>query len=333
MEERVRTFHVLSSSARRAALATVPLGVFLVFWLGTGCGDEPPTPPRARAAAEAGAREAPATSEPALPAAGQFRVWILGGEVTLLANRAPRMQVLKELAREARFEVEVHAGGGPTGSVTLRAVDVPVERALARLLGSVPYALHYEADAKGEGARLARVAFGEPAAEGGIAGEFARSREPQPMEEDPRIALRDRERARPDREREPPDPARFEERQYEDIRNLEDSRAEVRVDAAESIYPDEEGVAALTGIVTDDPESAVRVAAAETLGQALEDPDALGALLRALTDPEPEVVITALDGISFVGDHTVIPEIQFLLEHSNSEVREATVDAIDWLEE
>jgi hypothetical protein len=46
-------------------------------------------------------REAPATSEPALPAAGRFRVWIHGGEVTLLANRAPRMQVLKELARVA----------------------------------------------------------------------------------------------------------------------------------------------------------------------------------------------------------------------------------------
>jgi hypothetical protein len=243
------------------------------------------------------------------------------------------MQVLKELAREARFEVEIHAGGGPTGSVTLRAVDVPVERALARLLGSVPYALHYRADAKGEEAGLVRVAFGEPDAEGGIAGEFERSREPQPMEEDPQIALRDRERARPDRKREPPDPALFEERQDEDIRNLEDSRAEVRVEAAESIYADEEGVAALAAIVTDDQDPAVRVAAAETLGQALEDPNALGALLGALTDPEPEVVITALDGISFIGDHTVIPELEFLREHPNPEVRDATVDAIDWLKE
>jgi hypothetical protein len=236
------------------------------------------------------------------------------------------MQVLKELAREARFEVEIHAGGGPTGSVTLRAVDVPVERALARLLGSVPYALHYEADAKGEEARLARIAFGEPDPEGGIAGGSERSRELQPMEEDRRIARRERRR-------EPLDPARFEERQDEDIRNLEDSRAEVRVEAAESIYADEEGVAALAEIVTDDPESAVRVAAAETLGQALEDPNALAALLRALTDSEPEVVITALDGIGFIGDHTVIPEIQFLLEDPNPEVVDATVDAIDWLEE
>jgi hypothetical protein len=300
---------------------------------GAGCGDEPPTPSRTRTAAAPVAREARATSEPALPAAGQSRVWILGGEVTLLANRAPRMQVLKGLAREARFEVEIHAGGGPTGSVTLRAVEVPVERALARLLGSVPYALHYEADAKGEDARLARVAFGEPDPEGEIAGGSERSRVPQPMEEDPQIALRDRARARPDRERAPPDPTRFEERQDEDIRNLGDSRAEVRVDAAESIYPDEEGVAALAEIVTDDPEPAVRVAAAETLGQSLEDPNALGALLRALTDPEPEVVITALDGISFIGDHTVIPELEFLREHPNPEVRDATVNAIDWLEE
>jgi HEAT repeat protein len=146
------------------------------------------------------------------------------------------------------------------------------------------------------------------------------------MEEARRIARRERKR-------EPPDPARFEERQYEDIRNLEDSRAEVRVDAAESIYPDEEGVAALAEIVTDDPDPAVRVAAAETLGQALEDPNALGALLRALRDPDPEVVKTALDGIGFIADHTVIPELEFLKEDPNPEVRDATIDAIYWLEE
>jgi HEAT repeat protein len=232
------------------------------------------------------------------------------------------MQVLKELAREARFEVEIHAGGGPTGSVTLRAVDVPVERALARLLGSVPYALHYEGGEAGEDARLARVAFGEPGPEGGIAGELERSREPQPVEKVPRIARR-----------EPLDPARFEERQYEDIRNLEDSRTEVRIDAAESIYPDEEGVAALAEIVTDDPDPAVRVAAAETLGQALEDPNALGALLRALRDPDPEVVIAALDGIGFIGDHTVIPELEFLRDDPNPDVRDARDDTADWLEE
>jgi hypothetical protein len=236
------------------------------------------------------------------------------------------MQVLKELAREARFEVEIHAGGGPTGSITLRAVEVPVERALARLLGSVPYALQYEGDETGEDARLARVVFGEPNPGGGIAGEFEGSREPQPMGED-------RQTARGGWKREPPDPTRFEEMQYEDIRNLEDSRAEVRVDAAESIYPDEEGVAALAEIVTDDPDPAVRVAAAETLGQSLDDPNALAALLRALRDPEPIVVITALDGIGFIGDHTVIPEIQFVGEHSNPEVVDAWILTIDWLEE
>jgi HEAT repeat protein len=236
------------------------------------------------------------------------------------------MQVLKELAREARFEVEIHAGGGPTGSVTLRAVDVPVERALARLLGSVPYALHYEGGEAGEDARLARVAFGEPGPEGGIAGELEGSREPQPMRED-------RQTARREWKREPPDPTRLEEMQYEDIRNLEDSRTEVRIDAAESIYPDEEGVAALAEIVTDDPDPAVRVAAAETLGQALEDPNALGALLRALRDPDPEVVIAALDGIGFIGDHTVIPELEFLRDDPNPDVRDARDDTADWLEE
>lgn len=134
-------------------------------------------------------------------------------------------------------------------------------------------------------------------------------------------------------EREPADPTRVEEERWEAVRNLEDGRLEARVDAAESLYPDDEGIAALTAAVTDDPEPAVRVAAAESLGHALEDPAALAGLLRALDDPDPEVVVAALDSIEFVGDHTVIRELQFLLEHPNAEVREATVDAIGWLEE
>ena len=143
----------------------------------------------------------------------------------------------------------------------------------------------------------------------------------------------DRALAAPERGREPADPARLEEEQWEAVRDLEDGHLEVRVDAAESLYPDAEGIAALAAAVTDDPEPAVRVAAAESLGHSLEDPAALAGLLRALDDPDPEVVVAALDSIGFVGDHTVIPELQFLLEHPNAKVREATLDAIDWLEE
>ncbi len=55
-------------------------------------------------------------------------------------------------------------------------------------------------------------------------------------------------------------------------------------------------------------------------------------LLDALRDPEPEVVIEALDALEYVGDETLIPELAFLLEHPSPEVRERALEAIDWLE-
>jgi len=304
-----------------------------VFWLNaTACDRGQPAKPTGDASRAPQARSAPPPAlpsvrqEPALPKPGSALVWLSASGVTVLANRAPRMLVLQDLARQAGFELATQAGERPTGSVTLRAVEVPLERALAGLLEGVPYTLHYGADTEGGEAGLVRVAFGAPEMEGALAERRARRREPRRPAGDRALALLERER-------EPADAARFEEQQWEAVRNLEDGRPEVRVDAAESLYPNAEGIAALAAAVTNDPEPAVRVAAAESLGYAVGDPAAIAALLRALSDPEPKVLVTALDGIEFVGDHRVIPELEFLLEHPQTEVRDATVDAIDWLEE
>lgn len=267
-----------------------------------------------------------AGAEPDLPKRGTALVWLSASGVTVLANRAPRMRVLEDLGREAGFEVAIGAGERPTGSITLRAVEVPLEQALARLLQEVPYTLHYDAVTQGEEASLVRVAFVATGDEGKVTERRNRS-------SDSRRRDRDRALASREEKREVADPARLEDQQREAIRDLEDERREVRIDAAESLYPDAAGIDALAEALKNDPEPAVRVAAAESLGYSVEDPAALSALLRALGDPDPGVLLAALDGIEFVGDHTVIPEIQFLLEHPNAEVRQATVDAIDWLEE
>ena len=94
-----------------------PLGAFL---FAAACGDGPPAPERG-ATAPSGAHEARATAEPALPAPGESRVWIHAGEVTVLANGAPRILVLRGLAREAAFGVEIHAGARPYHDDCVRA--------------------------------------------------------------------------------------------------------------------------------------------------------------------------------------------------------------------
>jgi hypothetical protein len=322
----MRAFQLTSLAWFRAPLTLAALGA-LVF--AAACRDDRPAPEPPVPAVEA-APSAPSGLESppqaALPPTGQSRVRIHAGEVTLLANDVPRLRLLLELAGEAGFEVAMGAVGQPSGSVTLLMVKLPLERALARLLVGVPYALHYAADTEGEEATLARVALGESGMGEEIAERREPRREPHPSRDEPATARLERARA-------PADRARFDRQQAEAIRGLEDRSPEGRIDAANSIYPDSQGIDALAGVVTDDPEPAVRMAAAENLGYIAEDPKAVGALLRALHDPEPEVVITALDALEFAGDHTVIPELGFLLEHPDPDVRDATADAIWWLEE
>jgi HEAT repeat protein len=62
------------------------------------------------------------------------------------------------------------------------------------------------------------------------------------------------------------------------------------------------------------------------------DVGAVQPLLQALGDPEPQVVLAALEALEFVGDASTIPKIAPLLKHPSTEVRERTVEAIKFLE-
>jgi HEAT repeat protein len=74
----------------------------------------------------------------------------------------------------------------------------------------------------------------------------------------------------------------------------------------------------------------VRAAAAEALMQS--DVGAVQPLLLALDDPDPQVVLAALDALEFVGDASIVPQIAPLLKHKDTAVRERTVEAIEFLQ-
>ena len=62
-----------------------------------------------------------------------------------------------------------------------------------------------------------------------------------------------------------------------------------------------------------------------------EDTSAIEALLRALNDPDPQVVIAALDSLEWIGDSSMIPYITPLLQHPNADVRSAAEITISFL--
>jgi hypothetical protein len=268
------------------------------------------------------------SDEPALPERGAALVRLSPQGVTLLANEAPRLGVLRELEREARFRLEMAEGATLAGAITLRAVDASLDEVLARLLQGVPYAVHYGVEQETGDRVLRLVAVGQTQPPGGSE-TVATAPSSRPRSDDDRRAGAARRPGPIEDERE-----REERRaaaQAAFIGDLESPDPAIRADAAQFMMPDEQAIPLLSNLLATDPNPSVRAAAAKTLGDSRDSPDAVRALVRALRDPDPDVVVASLDALDWIGEATVAPELEFLLEDPVPRVREAAAETIESL--
>jgi hypothetical protein len=288
-------------------LGAAALLALAVFGAACTCAeDDPSATPPARIAPSSAAPGQP-SAEPELPAPGSALFWSSAAGFNALVNGVPRPLALQQLAREARFELVFAEEMDARDTIVLRAVGVPLEEVLAGLLEGVPHSLGYGRDPDDGRRVVTRVTVGVAAnAKAPAVGRRAAA----PPEQ--RLQGSDSDATELERQLADPDP-------------------EVRAEAASWIDTDAEGLARLGEILANDPSPAVRAAAAETLGDE-ESAVAVNLLLHALRDPEPQVVIEALDALEYIGDETLIPELRFLREHPSPEVRERALEAIDWLE-
>ena len=200
-------------------------------------------------------------------------------------------------------------------SQTIRAVNL--HTALVELLKQHPYQIIYEYDTDRQADTLARVVVGDlsagqewvqPAPETGTTPDIPDYGMLQSATEASLTA---------------------EDREY--LAQLMDPSPEVRAEAAESIEPTGIALDHLASIVTSDPSPAVRIAAAETLEDS-KDPRALEALIMALQDEHPEVLVEVIDALVYMENRQAIPYLQPFLEHPNEGVRDAAENSIDKLE-
>ena len=115
------------------------------------------------------------------------------------------------------------------------------------------------------------------------------------------------------------------------VRALSDSDPEVRLRSALFVDPAGEGADRLATLLATDEDPRVRAAAASTLEDA-SGYTAIEALVAALDDPEPEVIVEIIEALSFAGDETLAPRIEPFLESPHEQVREAAAEAIEFLE-
>ena len=114
------------------------------------------------------------------------------------------------------------------------------------------------------------------------------------------------------------------------LQELESPDPDERALALFDIEPEGPGLEALIEVLSEDPDPEVRGLAARQLGSA-ESPEATAALVSALDDPAPEVVIEAIDALSMIDDSSVIGSLEKLRQHPDAEVREAAGDCIEFL--
>ncbi len=110
----------------------------------------------------------------------------------------------------------------------------------------------------------------------------------------------------------------------------------VRVDAIWALMIDEEDDTAVDhrarviALLAADPDASVRAAAAERLGE-IQSEDSTAALVAALSDPDPDVIVASIDSLEGVEDPRLLPALQTLLGVPNDEIREAAAIAIEVL--
>jgi hypothetical protein len=229
------------------------------------------------------------------------------------ANQASRRSVLEAVARETGLLVVVFVDGGdPEGAVTFESKGEPIEVVVARALPGVPFSLE---PLEAEGRARLTVVVGKRSPEPASAREVRRA--------SPSRVLDPRERAERAQQ--------IDEMEAEALAKLESSDARERVEGVE--WADITTVAGYEAVIerlANDPDGAVRAAAAESLSSA--DVGAVRPLLNALSDPDARVVLAALESLEMVGDESVVPELAPAFEHPDPTVRERAKEAQEFLE-
>jgi len=254
---------------------------------------------------------------------GEVQAWLDDEAlVSAHANQAPRGAILAALAQAAGFELVLGAQAGLEQPLSLRVQGEPLGVALARALAGVPHEVFYANDPVSGAPHLARVRVGL----GDAATTVVAANEPR---RDPGGRDHRRPELTPEEKQERAE--RAQRMWAESLANLSSPNEELRADAAKWLnVSSTEGFQAATDRLANDESPLVRAAAAEALLDS--DVGAVQPLLQALEDPDPRVVMAALEALEFVGDETTVPHLAPLLKHRDVAVRERTVEAIEFLQ-
>ncbi len=309
--------------SRTARALPLALGVLLVLSACDRAERKGPTGAPAQTAAHRAPEEI---------AAGEVRIGVRDGRVTVECREAPRALVVERLAREARFDLFGEIDSKP---LTLDVQHQPIESLVAMLLADLPYRAQWKFDERTRSHELVRLEVGEIPANGQAAAAAEKARR-KDMADTLRQQMREmREKAGVGEDRNAELAARADEQVRSEadlIEQLRSSNPDMRLEAVEGLDPEWPTLAVLVDVLKTDADSRVRQKAVEQVGEA-DGYMACAALLDALKDREPVVVLQALESLEFTCDPTVLPIVaQRCTEATDPTVQQRCAEAVDFLE-
>jgi hypothetical protein len=297
---------------RRPSNRTALLTVAALTAIGLGCGSQEASDPVATTLIDS--RSA---SDRPLPTDGKAHVEYSAGRVTLHCDGSLRLAVLEKLAAQAGFEII--AGKIAAQPITLQIERAALVDAIALILDGIAYTLEYDFDEASETRVIARVKIGDTLGHDTV----------NPAETAPTDTLRKRDSGI-GRTGSPSEANTAE--QAELLSELDSSDPEARADAADWIDLDGEALARMISLLKSDPDANVRATIVDRLGEEISLATA-AALIAAFQDPDPEVVLRAIEALEFDAEPELISELETLLGHPDPEVSEAAQDLIDDLKD
>ncbi len=267
----------------------------------------------------------PVAVEPPARAAGSLRVEVSGSGVDVEAHDALALEVLDRLAQQARFSVVTRAA--VPHNVSLRLEKATLEAAIAAILAGLPYALDYRYDAARGSHAIDTVRVGaEPVS---VAAPNAAPATERPAIEasEPELEVVDLDRLLAERVARDPDA----DTEPELLAALADSREDVRAEAVGDLGTTEADLQTAIAFSKADPSPVVRAAAVDALGSDGRYA-ALSAVIAALDDRDPTVVLRAVAVIEEQGDASLAARLEPLTGHANTEVRTHAAAALEQLQ-
>ncbi len=259
---------------------------------------------------------------------GEFSVRIHeDGTISAFANAAPRLAVLLQLAEDADFLLEIHTSSW--GTLTTELSDVTLRSAVPVIVGDAEYQAEWSFDPDTNQHRLLFLTVGTDLTASPIPADIDAYSDtpPDPQE----VAAQAEESMIVEILPEVLAERRAMNVEQSELRKmLQDPDPRVRMEAAIEIEPEDEGLQDLVGLLLNDPDPGVRAAATVSLENA-DQIAGVNALVDALNDPNPMVVVEVIDSIEFACDESCTPKLAPLLDHADPRVRDAAAEAMDYL--